>query len=57
MALYRCTECDSVFDDFDAAAQCHWGIGGVVDAADDVPFPPAVEHFLDGVAKGLGWQD
>jgi hypothetical protein len=27
--LYQCTECDETFADFDAAAQCHWGIGGV----------------------------
>jgi hypothetical protein len=26
---WQCTECDTVFDDFDEAARCHWGIGGV----------------------------
>lgn len=26
---YRCTECDAVHDSFDAAAACHYGIGGV----------------------------
>jgi hypothetical protein len=31
---YRCTECDETFDDFDDAAQCHWGIGGVVEVED-----------------------
>ena len=36
---YRCTECDDTFDDFDDAAQCHWGIGGVVDVEDDEDEP------------------
>jgi hypothetical protein len=26
---WQCTECDTIHDDFEAAAQCHWGIGGV----------------------------
>lgn len=28
---YECTECDERHDTFDAAAQCCWGIGGVVE--------------------------
>lgn len=27
---YRCTECDMTYPTMDAAARCHWGIGGVV---------------------------
>lgn len=26
---YRCTECDALYRSFNAAARCHWGIGGV----------------------------
>jgi hypothetical protein len=28
---YQCTECDETHATFDAAAQCHWGIGGVIE--------------------------
>lgn len=26
---WRCTECDATYPTFEAAARCHWGIGGV----------------------------
>jgi len=26
---FRCTECETTHKTFNAAAQCHWGIGGV----------------------------
>jgi hypothetical protein len=27
---WQCTECDTVYDEPDEAARCHWGIGGVM---------------------------
>lgn len=36
---YQCSECDAIYATLDAAAQCHWGIGGV----DEVPMPVTSE--------------
>lgn len=33
MSRYRCTECDKLYASPDAAARCHWGIGGVVEVS------------------------
>jgi hypothetical protein len=35
ITMYQCTECDATYPTFDAAAQCHFGIGGVVEVDSD----------------------
>ena len=34
MTKYRCTECDKTYATPEAAARCHWGIGGVEDSGE-----------------------
>jgi transposase-like protein len=35
MTKYRCTECDKTYTTLEAAARCHWGIGGVKEEEDN----------------------